>query len=145
MNLNLSGNIFHKTINASKISYAKNNSSDSWDSKLNAIFNLTAKTKLQLNANYRSAMLTAQGKSLPLYFVNAGMKQELFKNKASLTLTFSDIFNSMRWEYAIDTVKLYQKESRKRKSQLIYVSFVWRFGFTSKKSNDELQFDNKLW
>ena len=144
MNLAISGNVFHNTINASKISYAKNNSSVSWDSKLNATFNLSSKTKLQLNANYRSVTLTAQGKSLSLYFLNAGMKQELFKNKASLTLTVSDIFNTMRWEYTIDTDKLYQKESRKRKSQIIYVGFVWRFGFTSKKSNDELQFDNKL-
>ena len=144
LNLNLSGTVFYNTIDAKNIDYAENNSAVSWNSKLNATFNLSAKTKLQINTNYRSATLTAQGKSLPLYFVNAGLRHDLFKNKASLTLTASDILNTMKWEYKIDTDELYQKESRKRKSRIIYVGFIWRFGFTTKKSVEELQFDDKM-
>ncbi len=114
------------------------------DAKLGAFLSIFPTTKLQLNATYRSTMLTVQGRSLPFYFVNAGFKQELFKWKASLTLTISDIFNTIRWQTIIDTPYLYQKVSRKRKSQIVYLGFSYRFGLSGKKNGEEFLFDDRL-
>ncbi len=144
MNLNLSSNLFYNTLDASNIGYSKNKSNLSFDSKLAASFNITSTTKLQVNANYRSSMLTAQGKTLPVYFVNAGIRQDIFNKKASLLLTVSDVFNTMKFVEEVDAPFLYQKVTRRRTSRIIYLGFSWRFGVTPKKSADDLIFEDKL-
>ncbi|MGB4848099.1 MAG: TonB-dependent receptor, partial [Saprospiraceae bacterium] len=85
---NLNSNIFYQLIDAENIGYEERTSISS-DTKLAAYFNVFKSTKIQFNATYRSSTLTAQGKLLPVYFVNAGFRQELFHNKCSLTLTIS--------------------------------------------------------
>lgn len=144
MNINLSSNLYYKQIDASNLTYESDRSVVTADHKLAANFNFLTDTRLQVNANYRGAGLIAQGRSLPLYFINAGLKQDLFKKHASLTLTISDIFNTMRWKYIIDTPELYQEVTRKRKSQVVYLGFSYRFGFANKKSEEEMLFDDRL-
>ncbi len=144
LNFNFNTNLYYNTIDASNLGYEDQQSMVSSESKLAAYIDATSTTRLQLNANYRSSMLTSQGKSLPVYFLNAGFRQDIFKRKASLTLTLSDIFNTMKWEYIIDTPELYQKVTRKRKSQIFYVGFVYRFGITTKKSEEELMFEDRM-
>lgn len=144
MNLNLSSNLFYNTLNASNIGYKKNKTNFSFDSKLAASFNVTLATKLQVNANYRSSMLTAQGKTLPVYFINIGIRQDIFDNKASLLLTVSDVFNTMKFVEEIDAPFLYQKVTRRRTSRIIYLGFSWRFGVTPKNPADDLIFEDKL-
>lgn len=143
-NLNLNSNLFYHSIDASNLGYEENKSIVSNDTKLAAFINVLPSTKFQLNATYRSAMLTTQGESLPLYFINAGLRQDLFRKKASLTLTVSDIFNTMKWRYIIDTPLLYQEVIRKRKSQIVYLGFSYRFGIGNKKNGEELIFDNRM-
>ncbi len=143
-NLNFSSNIFYNTIDASNLGYAAKKSNTAWDAKLASNFNLGKTTKFQLNGNYRSSMLTAQGHTLPVFFVNAGFKQDIFKKRASLTITASDIFNTQRWVEIIDTPILYQELIRKRKSQFIFIGFSWRFGMIGKKSSNDMLFDNKM-
>jgi len=144
LNLNLNSNLFYHTIDASNLGYEEDKSIISADTKLAAFLNIFSSTKFQLNTSYRSTMLTAQGWSLPVYFLNAGLKQDLFKKKASLTLTVSDVFNTMKWHYIIDTPLLYQKVTRKRKSQIVYLGFSYRFGISPKKASEELIFDDKM-
>ncbi|MFZ1679229.1 MAG: outer membrane beta-barrel family protein, partial [Saprospiraceae bacterium] len=140
---NLNSNIFYQLIDAENIGYEERTSISS-DTKLAAYFNVFKSTKIQFNATYRSSTLTAQGKLLPVYFVNAGFRQELFHNKCSLTLTISDLFKTLQWRNIIDADELYQKVTRKRNSQVIYLGFSYRFGISPKNSGEDLQFDNKL-
>ncbi len=144
LNFNLNTNLFYHTIDASDLGYEEEKNIVSMDTKLAAYINMLTATKLQLNATYRSAMLTAQGQSLPVYFLNVGLRQELFKRRASLTLTLSDVFNTMRWRYTIDTPLLFQEVTRKRKSQIAYLGFSWRFGISGKKNGEELLFEDRL-
>lgn len=144
LNLNLSSNTFWNTIDATNLGFSAKKSTLSSEVKLAAGWSLTPRTKLQANATYRSAFLTAQGKSLPNYFLNAGLRQDVFKKKASLTLTFSDVFNTMRWAWEIDTPTFQQKVTRKRRSQILYLGFIWRFGVSGKKAGDDLMFEDKM-
>jgi outer membrane receptor protein involved in Fe transport len=143
LNVNFSSNIFYNTIDASNLGYSENKSAIAWDAKVATNFNIGKTTKLQLNSNYRSAMLTAQGHTLPVFFVNAGLRQDLFKRRASLIITASDLFNTMRWVEIIDTPLLTEEVARKRKSQYIFIGFTWRFGMIAKKASNEIQFDTK--
>ena len=143
-NLNLNNNLFYQTIDASNLGFAGEKNILSANAKLAAYINIFPTTRFQANANYRSGMLTAQGRSLPFYFINLGVRQELFGKKASLTVTVSDIFNTMKWQNIIDTPFLYQEVVRKRKSRIIYFGFSYRFGFGNKKDGEEMLFDDRI-
>ncbi|MDD5570836.1 MAG: TonB-dependent receptor [Bacteroidales bacterium] len=144
MTMNLTGSLFYSEIDASNLGYSGMKSTITGNFKLGATINITKTTAMQINANYFSAGLTPQGKYLPRYYLNTGLRQNLFKNKASLLLTVSDVFNTMRWVGEISTPELYQKTTGKRKSQIIYLGFTYRFGKSNKKNGEELKFDEKM-
>ena len=108
--------------------------------KLGANINITASTVLQLNSTYRSPTLTPQGKYLSSAVLSLGFRQDLFKKRASILLSVSDVFNSLRWTSEIDTPELYQKTTGKRRSQIFYLGFTYKFGKAIKKAED-IRFD----
>jgi len=143
LTLNLTGNLFYNQIDASNLGYSKKQTAVSGNLKLGTNINLSKSTIIQLNSSYRSSELTPQGKNLAGYSINAGLRQDIFKGKASLLFTISDVFKTMRWESEINTPLLYQKTTAKRKSQIIYIGFTYRFGKMNKIKPDELKFDEQ--
>ncbi len=144
LNLNLSGNAYYNQIDASNLGYANIRSAFLWTTKLAANANITNTMVVQVNTSYVSAQLTPQGKTLPVFVFNAGMSCDLFKKKAALLLTVSDVFNTLRSQSEINSPVLYQKTLNKRKSQIVYLGFTWRFGHTSKPVKESMKFDEKL-
>ncbi|MDP1728049.1 MAG: TonB-dependent receptor [Bacteroidota bacterium] len=143
LNFNLNGNVFYNRIDAANLGYSINKSAWLWTAKLAASFILTKSTIMQINTSYRAAQLTPQGKTFPVFVLNAGLKKEVFKKKGAITLTISDVFNTLRWQREINTPEIYEKSNGKRKSQIIYLGFTWRFGYTPKPLDEELKFDEK--
>jgi outer membrane receptor protein involved in Fe transport len=142
---NLSTNTFYNTIDASSLGYSKNKSIISMSANASMGFNLTKSTVWQLTTNYSSESLTPQGRRLPSFVMNSGLKQELFKNKAGLILTVSDIFNTLRSNYILDTPEIYRHEIRRRTARMIYFGFTYSFGNSTKKQKDSaIKFDNQL-
>lgn len=71
---------------------------------LNTVITLTNSTMLQINSNYRSARLTPQGKYLPGFVMNMGLRQEVLKKKGSVYFTASDLLKSLRQEQDLNTI-----------------------------------------
>lgn len=111
---------------------------------LNNSFTLTKTTLLQLSANYRSARLTPQGSVDPTFVMNAGMRQDLAKGKLSLTLTASDIFQSLKQRSYLNTTYLKQTSVNKRDGLIVYICASFRLGVIKKNKEEKLQFDNSL-
>ena len=84
LTINLSGNIFYDEIDASNLGYVGKKSIISESVKLGTNINITSSTVLQLNSTYRSPTLTPQGKYLSSAVLSLGLRQDLFKKKASL-------------------------------------------------------------
>lgn len=142
---NYSANIFYNVIDASNLGYTANKSVISFSTNTNTTISVTKNTMLQISSNFRSARLTPQGKSFSSFVFNAGMRQDLFKKKLSVTLTGSDLFKTLRDKRELNTSFLKQLSIGRRDAQIIYVGAAYHFGKTIKKSNDEkLQFDNNL-
>ena len=98
----------------------------------------------QANSNYISTRLTPQGKMFPAFFVNMGIRQDLWKRKASLILTVSDVFNTLRNNSEVNTLILYEKTIRRRSPRIIYTGFVFNFGKSNEKQKEEqLKFENQ--
>ncbi len=144
LSLNFSANTFYYVIDASNLGYSSRKSTISLNAKLAANVELWESNLMQINAYYRSARLTPQGETKPLVLLNVGMRQEMFHKKASLTLTVSDVFNSLKWTRRIDTTVLYQNAVSKRNSQIIYLGFTYRFGNMEQKEKTQFKFEDKI-
>jgi outer membrane receptor protein involved in Fe transport len=144
-NTNLSSNIFYNRINSDNLGFIQNRSIISMSATLNSNFTLAKTTILQLSSNYRSARLTPQGKTYATVVLNMGMRQDLFKNKISLTVTASDLFASLRQKTELNTPTLKQTSLNRRDGRIIFIGISYRFGIIKKEKEDEkLQFDNSL-
>ena len=144
LTINLSSNGFYHIIDASNLGYSSKKSAFSVDTKLGTNLNISRTTLLQIYAYHQSARLTAQGHRNPVFYSNLGIRQDILKEKASLILTVSDVFNTLNSESIIDTPQLYKKSVRSRVTQFIYFGFVYRFGQNQKKQSEELKFDNNI-
>lgn len=144
ISLNLSSNIFYNQIDASNLDFSENKSAFSSITKLGINLNVTKTTLMQFNGNYRSSQLTPQGKILPFFVLNAGIRQNILKDRAAFLLTVSDVFNTYRWTTEINTTELYEIVVSKRKSQIIFIGFTFNFGKSHKKIVEDLQFDEKM-
>jgi outer membrane receptor protein involved in Fe transport len=142
---NLSSNFFYSQIDATNLGYNNNKSIVSMAASFNATATLTKTTLMQVSCNYRSARLTPQGKSFGNFVFNTGFRQDLFKKKASITLTASDLFKTLRQKNELNSLYLKQLSVGRRDARIIYLGLSYRFGKTVKKNNEEkLQFDNNL-
>ena len=98
-NYSLTTDVFYTTIDASNLGYSNSKSSISGNIKGYSLFRITGKTSIQLNANYYFPSITPQGKRETFYYLNIGLKHNLFKNKAPLTFTGTDVFHTYKIKY----------------------------------------------
>ena len=142
--LNLGTNVFYQTIDASSLGYSKNKSTVSWSANMSTGLNLTKSTVLQITSSYSALRLTPQGRQLPIFVMNTGLKQELFKGKGALILTVSDLFNTMKSRSVIDTPELYENSTRRRSARILYMGFTYTFGRQKKEKEAAIKYDNQL-
>ncbi len=141
-NINLSTNTFYNKIDASNLGYSANKSIITWSANLSAGINLSKSAVLQITSSYSAESLTPQGKQLPSFVINTGLKKEFLNRKLVLIATVSDVFNSLKNRSIIDTPELYEKTIRKRSARIIYAGITYSFGNQKKKK--EIEYDNKL-
>lgn len=144
LQFNFSINAFYNEIDASNVGLSNNRSNITWNSKLALNANFTSSSYAQINASYRSARINSQGKSRPLFLLNAGLRQDIWQNKASLTLTVSDVFNTLKFRRLIDTPYLYRNTTYKRNSQIVYLGFTYRFGKAFNTKKDRFSFEDNI-
>ena len=142
--MNLGTNAFYQTIDASSLGYSSNKSTVSWSANMSTGLNLTKSTVMQITSSYSALRLTPQGQQLPTFVLNTGLKQELFNRKATVLLTVSDLFNSMKGRSIIDIPELYESSVRSRSARMIYLGFTYTFGNEKKEKENVIKFDNQL-
>ena len=142
-NINFSASAFYNQIDASNIGYSSNKGAFSWNTKINASVNFTKTTLFQINGQYRSEALTAQGYRLPSWVINLGFRQDFWNKRISFVATVSDLFNSQAWKVRVSTPILVQESIRRRDARVIYGGFVFNFGTNGKKSKEpKFEYDN---
>jgi len=104
--------------------------------RLNQKITLPSKVDIQINSNYRGPSENVQTKSEGVFSLNLAASKDLFNERASLSLNFSDVFNSsisQRRTEIPNFLKQYS-EFQWREPQF-RVSFVYRFNQKKKKVN----------
>jgi outer membrane receptor protein involved in Fe transport len=136
---NITGDVYYTTIDATNLGYSNYKSSISGNIKAYSLIKLFKKSFLQLNAYYYFPSITPQGSRSDFYYFNLGFKQNLFKNKASLTLTATDVFHTYKIKYNIQSAELNQTTTIQRRYPVVYVGFIWRFN--NYKDKEKIDFD----
>jgi outer membrane receptor protein involved in Fe transport len=143
--INLNSNIFYNTIDASALGYSVNKANISFAANASVGINLTKSTVWQFTSVYTGESLTPQGKRLPSFVFNTGLKQELLKIRTAFFITVSDVFNSLHNNSIIDTPELHRHLNQKRSARIIYFGFTYNFGNSGKKQKEQtIKYDNQL-
>ena len=142
-NLNMNG--YYNQIDASKLGFAKRKDTFSWSALLNANFRPFKHYMIQLNARYRSATLVPQGRRDADIRINLGMKYDIPAINLSIVGSVTDLFDTYRKSYTLDTPELKQKVEKRRNPRIFYIGLVWQFGgIKSKPHNAKLEYDEGL-
>ncbi len=125
----------YRKVNAGVDAQQLSNNGFHWESKLTVNYKFNQPTGilkdlgLQLTGEYQSKEVRAQGKSLPEYRADFGLRKEFLKDKkASFSFNIHDIFKTQRWGNIYDTESFYQESFRKRNVRSFRISFTYKFG-----------------
>lgn len=95
----------------------------------------------QINGNYRTANIMAQGRSLPVYFMDVTLNKKIGK-AWNINLTLSDAFDSRLWGQYFETPSYTQESTRRREARFVRLTVSYSFGATDpgwmkKKTNGQ--------
>jgi len=121
-------NLFQNKIKAGNIESDLQSDSKQWNGRLN--FNIKAgrTTSLQITANYMSPRVSPTSKFKGMSGVDAGIKQDLWKGKGSLSLNVSDIFNTRKFRISHFDDFYTSEYTRTRESRVATLTLSYRFG-----------------
>lgn len=77
---------------------------------------------------YGGPTSTAQGYTIPVWYVDFSIRKDLWKKTASITLSMQDIFRSRRTGSFTESDYFTQETWRRRDPQLVKLNFSYRFG-----------------
>src|SRR5574344_519824 len=99
---------------------------------------------IQLNMRYRSKTLVPQGTRDADFRVDMGMKYDTPKTSISLLSSVTDMFDTYRKSYTLNTEELHQRVTKRRNPRIIYIGIAYNFGAKTKKQNSEVKYDENF-
>ena len=141
--MNLNGSVYHyKVKNKLKEYGGSDESSINYDIMLNNGFDLGRNTRVQVDGNFVGPSVVTQGRTDAFWYVNASVRQQLFKRKLTATLAFRDVFNSARYVSTITTPNLQSITNIQPKYPLIMLTLSYTFNnYKAKKTQTKASHD----
>lgn len=141
-------NLYNSRVDATNVQASLENQQFTYFFKENLSLKLPKDYTVQLNASYQSRTAfdtggsrggfrgghwggptsTAQGYTIPVWFVDFSIRKDLWQRKGSITLNVQDIFRSRRTGSFTESEYFSQETWRRRDPQLVRVNFSYRFG-----------------
>lgn len=129
VNVNLfQNNISARAVDNNYSSYLTDVSGVGWFGKINTNLRLPAGFSLQVNGNYESKKVIAQGSIRETYWVDVALKKSFLKGKATLIANCSDVFKTHH--FITDYTLPYYDETinRIKETRVGNLTFTYRFG-----------------
>ncbi|MHA7057905.1 TonB-dependent receptor domain-containing protein [Aquimarina sp. M1] len=95
--------------------------------RMNNNFKVTKNLTFQVFGFYRGEQEGIQFKTKPFYFVNTGARYNFLEGKATASINFNDIFNTMRFRFSGD-FPFEQNGQFQGETQTIFLGLSYRFG-----------------
>ncbi|MCX7742952.1 MAG: TonB-dependent receptor [Flavobacteriales bacterium] len=100
----------------------------SYNIRLQNSFKIGKNMEFQLSFNLNGPNVFPQGTMAEVWGLDAGYRLDFLKNKASLTLNVSDIFDTRRFYVDTRGINFYGDVYRKRETRVATIQFTYRFG-----------------
>ncbi|WP_277479390.1 TonB-dependent receptor domain-containing protein [Catalinimonas alkaloidigena] len=126
-NVNASYSIFQTEVDGSNLGTDLTNSGLSWNAKLTTDVNLPYGVDFQLTGNYTAPEIEAQGKDLARYYADISLQKSLLSDKANLSVTLRDVFDTRRFAGENYGESFRQSFEYKRESRILLVSLGYNF------------------
>lgn len=98
------------------------------NNKLSVSYSVSKVVQLQFNGNYNTPMFNAQGVIQPANIVGISAKYDFWKNKANLTLNYSDITNTQYFKIKAAGSNFVTSNYRKRESRILFATLTIKLG-----------------
>ncbi len=134
MNLNASVNMFRTIIEGNDDDNDLSNDALGMSGKLMLNGKLPKKFNLQFSGMYRSPITVPQGTIDAMYWADISIKKTILKDRGSVSLRLSDIFNTQAFNINISDYNFTQEMQYKGNSRALYLSFTYKFGKPFKDS-----------
>jgi Outer membrane protein beta-barrel family/TonB-dependent Receptor Plug Domain len=122
-------------INGIDISRKSNN----WDMRLNATFNLSSKTRMQIMNYFTGPSVTAQGESDAMFYTNIAIRQDFLDRKLSATLQLRDVWGSMKYSYSSYGQGFSNQTEITREPQVIMLSLSYKLNNYKQERSENYQ------
>jgi outer membrane receptor for ferrienterochelin and colicin len=136
----LSGNLFHKQIDATALGVPGVESTTGVNAKANLDYHLTAADTAQISFSRSDKRLTPQGYISAINLVNVGYKH-LFGANFSTIVTVSDLFDGQIFRRFLSTSTLTDNYQREQVGRIAYIGFIYTFGAPKKNKNNGFEYD----
>lgn len=110
---------------------------------LNQDFKITPRLTAQWYNSYESAAYYVISQYKALYYMNAGLSYSILKNKGSIKLTATDIFNSYYNYFHTNYANLDITQKEKLGSRFIMATFTYHFGTSSPRVHSNTSNEQK--
>lgn len=124
----LSGNFFRTQIFGDNLGAEFNNQNLSWSLNLISNMRLPKGLYIQMQGNYRGPIALPQGEIAPFYGLNMGVRKDVLKNKGTVSLNVSDVFNTRIFIIETAGTGFEQRRLFNRETQVGTLTFTYRFG-----------------
>ena len=121
------GSLYYSQIAANALNTA-NRSALAGTARLANNFTPRKGLDVQLTGDIRSTVLTAQGRQLPTGGLDIALRQQLFQERAALTLRVSDVLNTQVRRTELATPELQTSLYSKYETRVAWLGFTWYIG-----------------
>ena len=136
----VSGNLFHSQIDATALGISGLQSTTGLNAKLKLDYRPTAADSAQFSFTRTDKRLTPQGYISALNIVNLGYRRQL-KPELTALATVSDLFNGQHYQRFLSTPTFTEQYQREVRGRILYVGFVYSFGFTPKDGQPNFEYE----
>ncbi len=126
LRINASGNYYHYRIEGDIVEEDVEKESNNYDFRINTTFLIKKNTKFQLTTFYRGPSVTAQGKIKEFYSIDAAVRHDFLKNRASVSLNIRDIFGSRAHDFTTQELNLYTHTKFQREPAVVTLSLSYK-------------------
>lgn len=128
MNFNIVSNVYYYTIESDTLATSAAESDDvTWNLRGFLDFNLTSSLRLQFSSFYNAPEISTQGQREAFFFVDAGLRYDMFERKLSLTLNARNLFDTMGYEATSSGLNFSNYFKFEREARVVQLTISYRF------------------
>lgn len=133
--VNASGSYFRTIIDGSNMETNLTNDNYSWTARIGSNISIAKICDIQITGFYNGPMVSAQGQMNEMYSMDIGAKKDFFKNRLSVSLRCSDVFNTMKYDFIQSGDGFSFHNTRKRETRIGFLGISYKINGGIKQKN----------